>query len=118
VCQHRWPGTLELVAWRTRVVDAPVTAVESHSRETCSGPPSHSRAALRGSRSSTSATSASTSRCRPSCPTASTATRRSRDACGSVSRTARPASRSSHGRPSRWTAHAAVSPSAPPADGA
>ncbi|SFS01879.1 alpha-amylase [Agrococcus baldri] len=26
VCQHRWPGTLELVAWRTRVVDAPVTA--------------------------------------------------------------------------------------------
>lgn len=25
VCQHRWPGTLELVEWRTRVVDAPVT---------------------------------------------------------------------------------------------
>lgn len=25
VCQHRWPGTLELVAWRSRVVDAPVT---------------------------------------------------------------------------------------------
>ncbi|MFP5251936.1 MAG: alpha-amylase family glycosyl hydrolase [Actinomycetes bacterium] len=28
VCQHRWPGTLELVAWRTRVVHAPVTATE------------------------------------------------------------------------------------------
>ena len=25
MCQHRWPGTLELVAWRSRVVDAPVT---------------------------------------------------------------------------------------------
>ena len=33
VCQHRWPGTLELVAWRTRVVDAPVTATESHTRD-------------------------------------------------------------------------------------
>lgn len=33
VCQHRWPGTLELVAWRTRVVDAPVTATESHTQE-------------------------------------------------------------------------------------
>ena len=29
VCQHRWPGTLELVAWRTRVVDAPVTETGS-----------------------------------------------------------------------------------------
>lgn len=29
VCQHRWPGTLELVSWRTRVVDAPVTETSS-----------------------------------------------------------------------------------------
>ncbi|WP_306232466.1 alpha-amylase family glycosyl hydrolase [Agrococcus beijingensis] len=29
VCQHRWPGTLELVSWRTRVVDAPVTEQSS-----------------------------------------------------------------------------------------
>ena len=29
VCQHRWPGTLELVSWRARVVDAPVTETTS-----------------------------------------------------------------------------------------
>ncbi|MBO1769638.1 alpha-amylase family glycosyl hydrolase [Agrococcus sp. TF02-05] len=29
VCQHRWPGTLELVSWRSRVVDAPVTEQSS-----------------------------------------------------------------------------------------
>jgi alpha-amylase len=29
VCQHRWPGTLELVSWRTRVVEAPVTEQSS-----------------------------------------------------------------------------------------
>ncbi|MGY3128058.1 alpha-amylase [Agrococcus sp. UYP33] len=33
VCQHRWPGTLGLVAWRSRVVDAPLTAVEAHTRD-------------------------------------------------------------------------------------
>lgn len=51
VCQHRWPGMLELVAWRTRVVDAPVTAVESHVRDGMLGQPSPARAAARGSRS-------------------------------------------------------------------
>ncbi|WP_156906079.1 alpha-amylase family glycosyl hydrolase [Agrococcus lahaulensis] len=29
VCQHRWPGMLDLVSWRTRVVDAPVTEQSS-----------------------------------------------------------------------------------------
>ncbi|WP_347754409.1 alpha-amylase family glycosyl hydrolase [Agrococcus sp. ProA11] len=29
VCQHRWPGTLELVSWRSRIVDEPVTETVS-----------------------------------------------------------------------------------------